>query len=424
MSRRKSDADQEFGSDSFLDIIANIVGILIILIVVAGVKVARQAETRDPVAVKLAQNSDLIAKAIGDDELPDADTVAQTLWPWQDESADSPQPSSESAPKFSEDELEAIRVELALLEAEQAELQTEIEELERRHESSLQQLDEATTTLAGLTDELTEQTGEDEQSLVKFASLPSRQTETKLRIAELNKKLASGTRQQQLFEGTLGTLEDRQRYVHNAMQQVSQETRKLREILEQNQESAPKSDLLNHRLSPVSRPVADDELHFRLSGGRIAHVPLEDLLERLKAQMMNRVNLVAKFHRYNGSVGPVQGFRMEYLVERQPLPPMQALQYGKSPYQLSVSRWQIHPTEALTAETVEEALQLGSRFRQILERTYPETAITIWLYPGDFEHFHRLRQFAHQLDLRVAARPLPNGFPITASPSGSRSTSQ
>ena len=38
MSRRRSSGDQEFGSDSFLDIIANIVGILIILIVVAGLR--------------------------------------------------------------------------------------------------------------------------------------------------------------------------------------------------------------------------------------------------------------------------------------------------------------------------------------------------------------------------------------------------
>jgi hypothetical protein len=33
--------DTEFGSDSFLDIVANVVGILIILIVVAGVRVSR-----------------------------------------------------------------------------------------------------------------------------------------------------------------------------------------------------------------------------------------------------------------------------------------------------------------------------------------------------------------------------------------------
>ena len=42
MSRRSNSRDPNIGSDSFLDIIANIVGILIILIVVAGLKVSRQ----------------------------------------------------------------------------------------------------------------------------------------------------------------------------------------------------------------------------------------------------------------------------------------------------------------------------------------------------------------------------------------------
>ena len=42
MSRRQK-AEMDFGSDSFLDIIANIVGILIILIVIAGVRVSQQA---------------------------------------------------------------------------------------------------------------------------------------------------------------------------------------------------------------------------------------------------------------------------------------------------------------------------------------------------------------------------------------------
>ena len=42
MSRRSVKTEQEFGSDSFLDVIANIVGILIILIVIVGLKVARQ----------------------------------------------------------------------------------------------------------------------------------------------------------------------------------------------------------------------------------------------------------------------------------------------------------------------------------------------------------------------------------------------
>ncbi|MEI6540914.1 MAG: hypothetical protein WCO86_15525, partial [Planctomycetota bacterium] len=42
MGRRSQRPELEFGSDSFLDVICNIVGILIILIVVVAVKVERQ----------------------------------------------------------------------------------------------------------------------------------------------------------------------------------------------------------------------------------------------------------------------------------------------------------------------------------------------------------------------------------------------
>ena len=41
MTRRRATPQQAAGDDSFLDIVANIVGILIILIVVAGVRASR-----------------------------------------------------------------------------------------------------------------------------------------------------------------------------------------------------------------------------------------------------------------------------------------------------------------------------------------------------------------------------------------------
>ena len=41
MSRRRPKGELQFGSDSFLDVVANIVGILIILIVIAGLRVSQ-----------------------------------------------------------------------------------------------------------------------------------------------------------------------------------------------------------------------------------------------------------------------------------------------------------------------------------------------------------------------------------------------
>ena len=56
MAREKDD-DIEFGSDSFLDVVANIVGILIILIVVAGIKAGAAPVTAERVAAYLQEAS-------------------------------------------------------------------------------------------------------------------------------------------------------------------------------------------------------------------------------------------------------------------------------------------------------------------------------------------------------------------------------
>lgn len=421
MSRRKSDADQEFGSDSFLDIIANIVGILIILIVVAGVKVARQAETRDPVAVALSHNLSEVPRPTADDTLEEA-IAAPTNWPWTpNDVGDS---TSSEAATIGEEVLEASRKQLLALQEEEAEYLKEVEQLTLKSAQVDESLTESNRQISKLSADLNRAETEDKNAIMQLTSIQREVQMTETTVESLKAELEQESGREQLYRGTLSSLDQRQKYVHDALEQVSMETRRLNEVLKDNQNNSPEMDVLQHRLSPVTQQVTEDEIHFRLSGGRIAHVPLDALLKRLKEQMVTRQNLVAKFHRYNGSVGPVQGFRMEYIVQRQSLPPLQAMQYGQAPYQLSVSRWQIHPADTLAAEPIDDALRIGSRFRQILERTYPETAITIWLYPNDFEQFHRLRQFAHQLDLRVAARPLPEGFPITASPSGSRSTSQ
>ena len=422
MTRRKSDSDQEFGSDSFLDIIANIVGILIILIVVAGAKVAEQAKSRDPVAVELSQGLDELPTLVSDEELTPQASLP-TDFPWAAEEPPIAIPER-IEPAFSDEQLEVARQQLADLQQAESEYRLQVEDLTLGQQQTTEALAATQHQLANLQKDLKEAVAVDQSATMQLTSLHREIVASNSTIQALKDELASTTDQEKLYRGTLATLDQRQEYVHSALKQVSLKTRQLKEVLQENQANTPERDLLTHRLSPVSQTVAEDEIHFRLAGGRIAYVPLDKLLDQLKRQVESRRRLVAKFQRYNGAVGPTQGFRMEYIVQRDSLPPLQALEYGHSPFSISVSRWQIHPTPTLAAETVEEALRLGSRFRQVLERTYPETAVTIWLYPDDFQHFHRLRQFAHQLDLRVAARPLPDGFPITASPSGSRSSSQ
>ena len=100
------------------------------------------------------------------------------------------------------------------------------------------------------------------------------------------------------------------------------------------------------------------------------------------------------------------------------------LQSGDGRTRVNVSRWTIEPVESLVDETFDEAIRPGSRYRQGIETAVPDTVVTMWIYPDSFKGFAALREVAHGLQLRVAARPLPAGTPIVGSPSGSKSTAQ
>ena len=67
----------------------------------------------------------------------------------------------------------------------------------------------------------------------------------------------------------------------------------------------------------------------------------------------------------------------------------------------------------------------------IMQKTTPnaravakDATITLWTYPGSFDDFRKLKKELYRLGFPVAARPLPDGVPISASSQGSKSTAE
>lgn len=400
MSPRTQRPEQEFGSDSFLDVIANIVGILIILIVVVGMKVARQPT-----------------------EVTPAETAAQQAI------AEARQVREEST-RIMQEEAASRRQVMALRQQQLQEVQqqqtvsrTELEALQQRHT-------EQSRTAQRIS-------GDQQLTSLKLASLQQqldRAEKQKLDIAQEKQQLAqlitrlSEDLQQKESEvagvqQAVSAAAAQQQVSESAQQKVTFETQQLREVLQNLEVAQEPADRLQHRLSPVSEAVEEGELHFRVDKDRISHVPLEDLLDRLKTQVQSRRSAVTRFSRYEGAVGPVGGYRMSYVVERD-MSPLDAVQHGSGTFRVSVSRWTITADPSLEAEPVEIAVRPGSRFRQLVETAPPGSAVTFWIYPDSFTNFPALREVAHGLQLRVAARPLPEGTDIVGSPGGSRSSAQ
>jgi hypothetical protein len=379
MSRKHTGEEFALGSDSFLDVLCNMVGILVILIVIAGLRVSRTPPQIDPAEVDAAiglTSSDkpgpFVVSLGGAAAFPTRHVPVETPKPTPAVPLAPPEPPAEFV-----EEAERLRTQLA-------ELTTKIE----------QQQDSAQARPAA----------DPQKTRVSIE-------EVELAIQEEVVALQNETRTRQLKQLKLDEL--KQAYA-KAQAELA--------LLEQQQS---KTQVIRHNLSPLAKVVSSREVHFRLSGGRVSFVPIDELVETLHSQIMRQKDFILSRDRYVSTVGPIDGYKMEFAIERQRAGNISdELKYGQQMVRMIVSGWVVRPEADSQGETVEQALKPGSRFRQGLVNAGQLATVTFWVYPDSFELHRKLQDFAYQEGHNVAARPLPDGVPIAGSPSGSKSMAQ
>ncbi|MCH9652877.1 MAG: hypothetical protein K0U86_05510 [Planctomycetes bacterium] len=384
MSRRTQSGEVGYGSDSFLDIVANIVGILIILIVIAGVRMSQAPVTMvDDQSIKAPQpeiiDADLAAfPSPVETELPVPEAPALTL------TEPDPKPFVPQKPKV-------------IYQQPSAELLEELQQLEQE----LARIDQVKQS---------RETGAQELALRKRAINGELQTLN----SKINLKSKLIDQQSQLLLSLVDSKQESQK----ELERVVSQSRLV---------SAPRDQVkeLKHRLTPVSQLVTDKEWHFLLSENKVSYVPINELLADLKDQVIKRGKWLAKYREHHGSVGPIRGYTMNYVVERQVLSAIDQLRNGgNGGFRVGVTKWEIESDDEVPSETQAEALQVHSQFFQTLTDIGRGSTLTFWVYPDSFELYRSLQKHAHSLGYQVAGRPLPFGVPIAGSPAGTRSAGQ
>ncbi|HID22464.1 MAG TPA: hypothetical protein EYP14_08690 [Planctomycetaceae bacterium] len=424
MTRRGLENQPGFGSDSFLDIVANIVGILIILIVVAGLRVSQAPVPTRPAAqrcqVEPATRSDHSTSHVRANTSRVRSTNAAPAVATTDGGASQPSrrhatashrtevPAEEAAPTAAADQTgpepggeqtespEATAQVLPHEPAPPPDLVARAVQLRKDIEAFEDHLDEIGRVYrrtAEQVDQLRERLGKLRQEL---ASARTDAAHAGRRLAAARFDLDEARRQLARLQQEWERLQKMPRPVHR----------------------------IEHKVTPVSHEVHGQELHFRLSGERVSVVPLDELLQRLKSQIQRQRDWLIRFRRHEGQVGPVDGYTLTYVVERKPVPILEELQAGRRMIRIIVSRWELVPGPDVVEETAVRALDPGSRFSTALLLAPPDATLTFWVYPDSFSLFRRLQRAAQERGFTVAGRPLPFGVPIAGSPFGSRSAGQ
>ncbi len=380
-SRRQSES-LESGSDSFLDIIANIVGILIILIVIAGVRVSNA-----PVAHENSVKSVVAVEPVSI-ELP---TPVSTK----------PDPV-ESDPVESPPQEPLIEFDISLGE----------------QQSFREKRD----------DRLIEQNRTARRELQAEKKLLSRLQQEQAELEKASAQLQKMVLQAEAEVASLQRSREQSKAEQNKEQDIEAEMihriANLNQQLVEVQRNQKPGEAIEHSILPVSHLVEGQEWHFELRGGRVSYIPLDEFMDQMRTRIRQKVNWIARYDVYEGMIGPIAGYRMKFQASRQKRSLSDELTFGASRVMIGLDKWELLPVSDEFRETAEQALKRNSLFRSELQRIAHNDTITFWVYPDSFSLYQKLVKIVHQQHQQVAARPLPAGRRITGSPHGSRSVSQ
>ena len=174
----------------------------------------------------------------------------------------------------------------------------------------------------------------------------------------------------------------------------------------------------------LGRTVFGREIHFQLLGDRVAWLPVDELIEDAKGEARQKIWKLDGLPEATEIVGPREGFRLRYTLEKVDLPPAERAA-GRGGYIIRSKKWELIATQSGLGEPLTTAMTPQSQFNAILSRFDPQqTTVTLWTYPDSFDAFRQLKEELYRRGYTIAGRPLPDGMPIGGSPNGTRSSAQ
>ncbi|QDT65401.1 hypothetical protein [Calycomorphotria hydatis] len=387
---RRHEEERAFGSDSFLDIVANIVGILIILIVIAG--------------VRMAQMPAMPEESVADNAAPESVSITPTP---------TPTPITVQSPVV---------------------VQTPVRPVPKRPKKTylppvvaprpiIVELDPEQPPAIPVDNQLVARKQELQSQLLAYRQ---KATEIEKQRHTLQLQQATLSKEIQDTQQQLGSMNQSLRDKLAATRDLQKELQRLAELKKLGQERLEQLDetptvQLRHELTPEGHEVKGPEMHFRISEGKISRVPLKELIEEMGPQIRKQVSWLVRNGTGTGNVGPIEGYSLAYVVRKGKNLILDDLYSNRGSVRIEVAGWKVIPEKTLREEAADLALRSDSQFRTWLRLAPRRTALTFWVYPDSFDAFRKLQSYAHREGFTVAGRPLPFGVPIAGSPDGSRS---
>ena len=353
------------GQDSFLDIIANLVGVLIILVVIVGAQATskmlsvteKEPATEQHAVVNVEQNADEAAEDLAFEELK-------------------AKMQSELASR--EHTANKIRLDRARLEMQANDEKKLAQQLATRRHNMLMQLELVREKHNQRKNEIANELGERQREQLELQSQKIRLV-SQLEALEKETNAVSASR----IESTVETID--------------------------------------HYPNPIAKTVFSNEIHFRLERGKIIYVPMDELIEQMKSELRLKAEKLKQADGTRETIGPLNGFRLQY-----ELGVVSDSETGRPDARvIRFKRFTIQPVDSDSGEQLGAALRDGSRFTNSLKRMEPRrTTVSVWVYPNSYAEHATLKNWLYENGFQMASWPLSEGRMISGGPNGFRTSAQ
>lgn len=363
-SHKNRKQDTQFsGQDSFLDIVSNIVGILIILVMIAGVR-AQQS------------GGNTLESISATDSTSTAPLVAN------------------ASPKYADAPL--------------------LESIEKK-QAIYAEKEQSVTAITNEIADLLEKQGRTREQLYLEG----------LQHAELTDMITSA-RAELGFQAENDGIASRESVeLQRQIKEQQAELGKLEKAKQWFQANRPQATRLDNIPTPMSRTVNDKEVYLRLKAGRLCIVPLEELLDQIKREVGENKNKYFKQKTQEGRLGPIDGFYCNFVTVASSA--VTNSETGAEMItHIGLGFAEMEPVQEPLGEPLKQALAspntgILKKLRYYRQDMY---TATIWVYPDSFDEFLLLKQYLYAQGYRVAARPIEADQLIGVSPFGTKSSSQ
>ncbi len=405
---RREDLSESSGQDSFLDIIANMVGILILLVMVVGARVSIS------VAEGIAQVENAQANLVSENPVSEKNIAKKK--PEQATTLSMPRMKIKTPSKIL-----VAQQQLSVFENKQQQnLQTYLAEENRKlEEESFRLKKQAAVAKVAYQEGVQQAKRAGEMNTERELRKQERQG-----ILDLVVKLESDldTQKKNLSEQERVNLESRIELAQ-AEERLEEITRLKLAVMENEDVK-----MIKNQPTPIVEVVKKKEVYLRVSKNGVSLIPNQQLSKMAIQAMEGTIRRLNNPNSFKGSLGPVQGYRLEYFFRRELVHAIAGSGLPSRGSREELFYGIIYqPISDDLGEPISQAVEPNSQLREDL-RKYPAKnhVVTIWIYPDSYETFQPLKtMLIEELGYRIALRPLELGEPImSANRGGTKSRTQ